>query len=144
MNTRISIYHYDGGDGTHDTYEDVGYCVEDPAEVFKRLIKTHVIHKYKGCLYAGIQLSPSNTNGLIISEYDENEVYGIKVVGNLDNILKDKRVKAWVWDKFSKEELEKSMDSFEYYINRWYSDNKKYRDIYTSILNECKSICNEL
>ena len=80
MPTKIERHIWDGGSGFSDHQEIVGYCKEEPFEVLKELIFTHIIHYYQG-LYMPIDTRcPNNVGGLVITKYTESEGCGLKTI----------------------------------------------------------------
>jgi hypothetical protein len=93
IGTRVTFYQYDGGEGSHDKYELLGFCKESVEEVYNVFKDKFLIHQ---CVIA-------NTNdldwsyGLIIAEYTPMNIYGLenKITGTLKGMIN-------IINKFSK------------------------------------------
>ena len=103
MGTKVEYQTWSGGEGWNDPKILLGYCKESPQEVLKQVLLTHDIYHYKG-LYRPIDWDyPNNVEGLIINEFNRND---LEITGNLKDLdlhkaeTKHNRTKETILDSF--------------------------------------------
>lgn len=140
MPTKIERHIWDGGSGFNNRQELVGYCKEEPFEVLKELMFTHVIHVYRGLYMPIDRRYPNNVEGLVITKYTEGEQNGLKTI--VTGYLKDLNLSQDLSP--STRNREQILEDLECCKKRFVCSSKEAQEYYEKLIEEIKDYLEQL
>lgn len=140
MPTKIERHIWDGGSGFNNRQELVGHCKEEPFEVLKELMFTHIIHVYQGLYMPIDRRCPNNVEGLVITKYTEGEQNGLKTI--VTGYLKDLNLSQDLSPVTRNRE--QILEDLECCKKRIITTNKKLKQHYETLIKEITDYLNQL